>query len=102
MVQWLRLGDEEVIEEHIQNKLDQVFKGTNASLMVTRSRISLSSAIWENIMREYEKDPRWADIFAELKSDPQKNLVKRGVKEFHLSKDCLELHDQERPNRVNI
>ena len=40
MVQRLRLGDEEVTEEHIQNKLDQVFKGTNASLMVTRSRIS--------------------------------------------------------------
>ena len=55
----------------------------------------------EKITREYEKDPRWADIFAELKSDPRKNLVKRGVKEFRLSKDCMELHDKEGPEGGN-
>ena len=34
MVQRLRLGDEEVTDEHIKDKLDHVFKGTNASLLL--------------------------------------------------------------------
>ena len=109
----MRLGDEEVTEEHIQDKLDQVFKGTDAAragavqsechfaLLVTRSRISLDSTMREKIKRVYESDSRWADIVTELRSDPQKNLVKRGVKDFRLSHDCLEIYDREGPEGVN-
>ena len=113
MVQRLRLGDEEVTDEHIQDKLDKVFKGTDGArarvvqsechsvLLVTRSRISLDTTMREKIKTEYENDARWADIVAELRSDPQKNLVKRGVKDFRLSHDCLEIHDREGPDGVN-
>ena len=113
MVQQLRLGDKEVTDKHIQDKLDQVFKGTDAAraevvqkechsvLLVTRSRISLDSTMWEKIKTVYETDSRWANIVAELKSDPQKNLVKQGVKDFRLSHDCLEIHDREGPDGVN-
>ena len=55
----------------------------------------------EKIKTIYESDSRWADIVAELRSDPQKNLVKRGVKDFRLSHDCLEIHDREGPDGVN-
>ena len=41
------------------------------------------------------------DIISELRADMQKNLVKRGVKEFRLSHDCLEVHDREGPECVN-
>ena len=113
MVQRLRLGDEEVTDEHIQDKLDQVFKGTDVEragaiqsechslLLVTRSRISLDSSMREKIKSMYESDSRWVDIVTELRSDPQKNLVKRGVKDFRLSHDCLEIHDSEGPDGVN-
>ena len=109
----MRLGDEEVTDEHIQDKLDQVFKGTDASragvvqsechsfLLVTHSRISLDSSMRDRIKTEYVNDPRWADIVTELKSDPQKNMIKKGVKDFRLSHDCLEIHDREGPDGVN-
>ena len=83
MVQQLRLGDEEVTDEHIQDKLDQAFKRMDvsrakavqsechSSLLVTLSRISLDSSMRVRIKTEYANNPWWADIVAELKSDPQ-------------------------------
>ena len=109
----MRLGDEEVTDEHIQKKLDKVFKGTDAGkasavlhechslLLVTRSRISLDSSLREKIRETYERDSRWADIVSELRSDLQKNLVKRGVKDCRLAHDCIEIHDREGPEGVN-
>ena len=113
MVQRLQLGDEEVTEEHIQDKLDQVFKETDAVrasvilsechplLSATRSRISLDSSMRDRIRGAYESDDRWADIVIELRSDPQRNLVKRGVKDYRLAHDCIEIHNREGPDEVN-
>ena len=94
MVQRLRLGDEEVTDEHIQDKLDQVFKGTEVAkagavqsechslLLVTRSRISLDSSMREKIKSMYESDSRWVDIDTELRSDPQEKSGQERHKGF--------------------
>ena len=54
----------------------------HSSLLVTQSHISLNSSVRDNIKFQYENDARWANIVAEIKSDQQKNLVNRGVKDF--------------------
>ena len=93
--------------------MDKVFKRTDAGkasavlhechslLLVTRSRISLDSSLREKIRETYERDSRWADIVSELRSYPQKNLVKRGVKDYRLALDCIEIHVHEGPEEVN-
>ena len=55
----------------------------------------------DRIRGAYESDDRWADIVIELRSDPQRNLVKRGVKDYRLAHDCIKIHDREGPDEVN-
>ena len=74
MVQRLRLGDGQVPEEKIQDKLDEVFKGQSgkvsslksfnslSTILVTRSKISLEQQLRKSILRGLENDTRWSDI----------------------------------------
>ena len=78
MVQRLRLGDGEVNDENIQDKLDEVFKGQTrkvnslyslnsfSSIFVTRSGIKLELQLRKMILKGLEKDTRWSDILHTL------------------------------------
>ena len=74
MVQRLRLGDGEVTDEKIQDKLDEVFKrqmgkfnffhclNSFSSILVARSRILLEPQLRKTILKGFENDTRWSDI----------------------------------------
>ena len=74
MVQRLRLGDGQITDIAIQDKLDEVFKGqaekvnslhslnSLKSVFVRRSRISLEPQLRKTILKELENDTRWSDI----------------------------------------
>ena len=77
MVKRLRLGEGDQIDDAIQRKLDDVFRRSNLegdtegihssvdsshSLFVTRTRVTLDSALREDIKRGYQTDTRWDNI----------------------------------------
>ena len=74
MVQRLRLGDGEVTDEKIQDKLDELFKGQMgkvnslhslkifSSISVTRSSIKLELQLRRTILKDLLNDTRWSDI----------------------------------------
>ena len=78
IVQRLRLGDGQITDEAIQDKLDEVFKGQAGkvnslhslnslkSVFVTWSRISLEPQLRKIILKGSENDTRWSDIVHSL------------------------------------
>ena len=102
MVQRLRLGDGQVPDEKIQDKLDEVFKGQagkmNAvnsfnSLYVSRSNISLEPRLRETILQGLENDTRWSDILSTLQSDKDQKVLKQGKTNFRLAHGFLQMQN---------
>ena len=102
MVQRLRVGDGQVPQEKIQDKLKEVFKGqagkinslnSFTSLLITRSNISLETQLREKILKGLEEDTRWSDILSTLQSDKDQKVLKQGKTNFRLSHGFLQLQN---------
>ena len=106
MVQRLRLGDGQITDEAIQDKLDEVFKGqvgkanslhslnSLKSVFVTRSRISLELQLRKTILKGLKNDTRWSDIVQVLQSDKRQKVLKQGLSNFHLANSLLEMQNK--------
>ena len=103
MVQRLLLGEGQITDEVIQDKLDEVFKGqagkvnslnSFSSILVTRSRISLEPQLRKTILKGLENDTRWSDILQSLQSDNRQKVLKQGMTNFRLSNSLLEMQNK--------
>ena len=106
MVQRLRLGDGQVPEEKIQEKLNEVFKGQSgkvnslyssnslSTILVARSKISLESQLRKTILTGLENDTRWSDILHTLQSDKDHKFIKQGLCNFRLAHSLLKMQNQ--------
>ena len=106
MVQRLRLGDSQITDEAIQDKLDEVLKGQAGkvdslhslnslkSVFVTRNRISLEPQLRKTILKGLENDTKWSDIVQVLQSDKRQKVLKQGLSNFRLANSLLEMQNK--------
>ena len=106
MVQRLRLGDGQVTDEKIQEKLDEVFKGSTgkinylhssnslSSILVTRSGISLEPQLIKLILKGLETETRWSDICHTLQSDKGHKILKQEPCNFRFANSLLEMQNK--------
>ena len=107
MVQRLRLGDGQVPEDKIQEKLDEVFKGqagkvnslhsfnSLSTILMARSTITLESQLRKNILIGLQNDTRWSDILQAVQSDKDHKFIKQGRCKFRLMHSLLEMQNEE-------
>ena len=105
MVQRLRLGDGQITDEMIQDKLDDIFKGqagkvnslhslnSLSKIFVTRSKISLEPQLRKAILTGLENDTRWSDILSTLQSDKDQKVLKQGKTNFRLAHGFLQMQN---------
>ena len=101
MVHRLRLGGKQPIDENIQKKLDEVFKGQDQAkansfdfssfLAILRSKIGLESQLKDTLLKGLQEDTRWVNIFQELQSDPKTKVVIQVHKKYKLPHKLLEV-----------
>ena len=100
---FIRLGDGEVNDEKIQDKLDKVFKvqtgkvnslNSFSSIFRTRSSIKLELQLRKMILKGLEKDTRWSDILHTLQSDKGRKILKQGLCNFRLANSLFEMQNK--------
>ena len=107
MVQRLRLGDGQVPEDKIQDKLDEVFKGqagkvnslhsfnSLSTILMARSTITLESQLRNKILKGLENDTRWSDILQAVQSDKDHKCIKQGRCKFRMRQSLLEMQNED-------
>ena len=112
MVQRLRLGDGQVPEDKIQEKLDEVFKGqagkvnslhsfnSLSTILMARSTITLESQLRNKILKGLENDTRWSDILQAVQSDKDHKSIKQGLCKFRMRQSLLEMQNEDAQDKT--
>ena len=106
------MGDGQITDEKIQERLDEVFKGqmgkvnslhslnSFSSILVTSSRISLEPQLRKTILNGLENDTRWPDIVHTLQSDKDHKFLKEGLCNLRLSNSSLEMQNKNAQDNI--